>query len=105
VDVPDGAKLTFNVRGAPVTVMPTSVAIGDRSTSVSERVKKVELLIDTASIEAFLNDGEVSLTRFALGRENGISVRADGGMGSIRSLELFPLRSAWDNTTSARPAD
>ena len=108
VAIPDNAKLTFNVRGTPVTLTPTSVEIAGRSASVApvtQRVRKVELLIDTASIEAFLNDGEVSLTRFALPRENGISLRADGGTASsLRSLDLFALRSAW-HSTPARPAE
>lgn len=102
VEIAEGAKLTFNVRGVPITLTPTGVSSGGRSGSVAERVRSVELLVDTASVETFVNDGEVSLTRFVLPKENGLSVKAEGGQVTVRSMEVYPLRSAWSAAAEGR---
>lgn len=103
VSVPTGTRLTFNVRGTPIVITANAVQSGDRSSTVADKVQTVEMLIDTASIETFLNDGEVSLTQFALPRaENGITLRSEGGRATLRSLKLYPLRSAWTTPTDAR---
>ncbi len=51
--------------------------------------------MDRSSIEAFVNRGEVSTTRFVLPNENGLSVKAEGGPVTIQSLTVYPLNSAW----------
>jgi levanase/fructan beta-fructosidase len=96
VEVPMGSKLTFQIRGVPVTFDVNSVTSGKRSASAIRMVSKIEMLVDTASIETFVNDGEVSFTQFVLPHENGISVKAEGGPATIKSLTVWPLRSAWD---------
>jgi fructan beta-fructosidase len=53
------------------------------------------MLIDRASIEAFANDGEISSTRFFLPSENGLSMKAEAGTVRIKSLTIYPLKSAW----------
>ena len=90
-----GAKLIFDIRGQRITLTPTSLTVDRRSATVQEEVKTVELLVDTASIERFVNDGELSLTKFAIFAENGISVKAEGGSVVIRSMSVYPLHSAW----------
>jgi sucrose-6-phosphate hydrolase SacC (GH32 family) len=55
----------------------------------------VEFLVDRASIEAFVNRGEISSTRFVLPNENGLSMKAEGGSVIIQSLTVYPLNSTW----------
>jgi fructan beta-fructosidase len=95
IDIPEGAKLTFNIRGVTVILTSKTVESGGRPASVASRIKTVEILVDRASIEAFVNQGEISSTRFVLPKENGLSVKAEGGGVSIQSLTVWPLNSAW----------
>lgn len=100
VDIPERAKLTFNLRGIPVTLTPKALETGGRSAPVADRVRFVEILVDRASIETFINQGEISFTRFVLPKENGLSVKAEGGPVKILSLTVWPLRSAWKEGAS-----
>ena len=54
-------------------------------------------LVDRASIEAFVNRGEISSTRFVLPHENGLSAKAEGGPVTLQSLTVYPLKSAWSD--------
>jgi levanase/fructan beta-fructosidase len=93
--IPEGARLTFNVRGVPVILTSKSIESGGSPATVADRVKRVEILVDRTSIEAFVNGGEISATRFVLPKENGLSVKAEGGSVTIQSLTVYPLASAW----------
>ncbi len=95
VSIPDGAKLTFNLRGVPVILTSKTIESGTAPTPVLDKIKTVEILIDRASIETFVNHGEISATRFVLPSENGLSVKAEGASVSIKSLVVYPLKSAW----------
>ncbi len=95
VEIPEGAKLTFNLRGIPVIVTAKTVESGNAPVSVNDRVRTVEILVDRASIEAFVNDGEISSTRTVIPKDNGLSVKAEGGPVMIRALTVYPLNSAW----------
>jgi sucrose-6-phosphate hydrolase SacC (GH32 family) len=95
VSIPEGAKLTFNLRGVPLILTSNTVASGTSPTSVLDKVNTVEVLVDRASIETFINRGEISATRFVLPNENGLSVKAEGGSVTIQSLIVYPLNSAW----------
>ncbi len=97
VNIPEGSKLTFNLRGVPVVLTSKTVESGSRPASVLSKVAKVEILMDRASIELFVNGGEISSTRFVLPNENGLSVKAEGGAATIQSLTVHPLNSAWKN--------
>ena len=95
INIPEGARLTFNLRGVPVILTSKSVESGASPASVAGEIKRVEILVDRTSIEAFVNRGEISATRFVLPKENGISVKAEGGIVTIQSLVVYPLASAW----------
>ena len=97
VSIPEGAKLTFNIRGVPVVLTSTTVESGTHPAVVADRVKTVEILVDRASIETFVNRGEISSSRFVLPKENGLSVKAEGGPVTIQSLNVNQLGSAWTN--------
>jgi sucrose-6-phosphate hydrolase SacC (GH32 family) len=95
LSIPEGAKLAFNIRGIPVVLTSRTVESGHRPASVIDQIKTVEILVDRASIEVFVNGGEISSTRFFLPKENGLSVKAEGGPVTIQSLTIYPLKSAW----------
>lgn len=95
VSISEGAKLTFNLRGIPVVLTSKTVESGHKPAAVQAEIKKVEILLDRTSIETFVNDGEVSSTRYALPRSSGLSIKAEGGTVTIRSLTVYTLNSAW----------
>lgn len=95
VTVPEGAKLTFNLRGIPVVLTSKTLESGHEPAAVQGRIRKVEILVDRASVETYVNDGEVSSTRYALPKSSGLSVKAEGGEATIHSLTVHPLKSIW----------
>jgi sucrose-6-phosphate hydrolase SacC (GH32 family) len=95
VNIPSGARLTFNIRGVPVILTSKTVESGTSPASVFDQIKTVEILVDRTSIEIFVNQGEISSTRFVLPHENGLSVKAEGGSVTIQSLTVYQLNSAW----------
>jgi sucrose-6-phosphate hydrolase SacC (GH32 family) len=99
VNIPEGSKLVFNVRGIPVTLTSTTLEAGGRPARTMEPVSTIELLVDRTSIETFVNRGEVSLTRFVIPKEDGLSAKAEGGPIVLRSLTVFPLKPAWSDTS------
>jgi len=100
VEIPDGAKLTFRLRGIPVVATSKTLESGNSPASVAQHIRTLEILVDSASIEAFANHGEISSTRYVLPHENGLSVTAEGGSVSIKSLVVYPLDSVWPNSQS-----
>ncbi len=95
VSIPEGARLIFNLRGVPVVLTPTTIESGHKPASVQDQIRKVEILVDRTSIEAFVNGGEVSSTRYVLPKASGLSVKAEGGAVKISSLTVHQLKSAW----------
>jgi len=95
VEIPEGARLIFNLRGVPVVLTSHTLESGHSPAAVQDRVQKVEFLVDRTSLEAFVNEGEVSSTRYALPKANGLSLKAEGGSVTIQSLTVYPLSSAW----------
>jgi sucrose-6-phosphate hydrolase SacC (GH32 family) len=97
VNIPAGATLTFNFRGITVILTSNTIQSASSPAPVLDRIKTVEFLVDRTSIETFVNHGEISVTRFVLPHENGLSVKAEGGPVTIRSLIVYPLNSAWSD--------
>jgi fructan beta-fructosidase len=95
VSIPEDTKLVFNLRGVSVVFTSRTIENGAAPAPVAEQIKSVEILMDRTSIEVFVNQGEVSSTRFVLPGESGLSVRAEGGSATIHSLVVHPLKSAW----------
>lgn len=95
VEIPEGARLIFNLRGIPVMLTNKTIESGHKPAPVQDRIRKVEILVDRTSVEVFVNDGEVSSTRFALPKGGGLSLKAEGGPVKIQSLTVHPLNSAW----------
>jgi fructan beta-fructosidase len=95
VEIPEGSRLKFLLRGVPLVLTDKSIqVIGTRGETI-DKVKNVEILLDRGSLEAFVNDGEISSTNFVLPNLNGLSVAAEGGPVTIRSITVNPLKSIW----------
>ncbi|MDB6170861.1 MAG: hypothetical protein JWL59_172 [Chthoniobacteraceae bacterium] len=97
VSIKEGARLIFNLRGVPVILTSRTLESGHKPASVQDEIRKVELLVDRTSIETFVNQGEISSTRYVLPKTSGLSVKAEGGPVTIHSLTVYPLNSAWAN--------
>lgn len=95
VEIPDGASLVFSLRGESVVLTSKDMNSGEANGTVQGRVRNVDILLDRASIETFVNDGELSSTRYVLPKAEGVLVKAEGGPVVIRSMSLTPLKSAW----------
>ena len=95
VNIPTGARLTFNLRGITVILTSNTIQSATSPAPVLDRIKMVEFLVDRTSVETFVNHGEISATRFVLPHENGLSVKAEGGTVTIHSLTVHSLNSAW----------
>lgn len=95
VSIPAGASLTFNVAGTPVVLTSKTLENGHNPAAVIDQVETIELLVDRGSIEAYVNGGEISSTRFALQSQEGVSIKAKGSAISIHSLTIYPLKSIW----------
>lgn len=95
LEIPEGSHLILNLRGVPVILTSTTLESGHKPASVQGRIHHLEILIDRASIETYINDGEISSTRYALPKSNGLSAKAEGGPVTFKSLVIHTLRSAW----------
>lgn len=95
VEIPEGSRLIFNLRGESVVLSAHDLQSGPAQGRTQGGVKTVEILLDRASVETFVNDGELSSTRYALPAGHGLFVKAEGGPAKIRSLTLWPLKSVW----------
>ncbi|RYG21458.1 hypothetical protein EON82_18795 [bacterium] len=95
VEIPEGANLIVSLRGESVVLSSNGLVSGEAAGKTQGGVRNIDILLDRASIEAFVNDGELSSTRYVLPRSNGIFLKADGGSVKIRSLTLWPLKSIW----------
>jgi len=93
VSIPEGSNLVISLRGEAVSLSAKGLASGEAFGAV--RVRTVEILLDRGSIETFVNDGELSSTRFALPASEGLFLKADGGPVTVHSLTLTPLKSIW----------
>ena len=96
VEFSEGAALTFHLNGAAVTLTERSVACNSQPAAVPRGIKTVEILLDRTSVETFVNDGEVSVSACFLPTDTHLAVECVSGSATLRSLQVFPLRSIWD---------
>ena len=98
------AKLSIRLHGQAVTYAGGTLSCLGKSAAVSPVEGKVALrcLVDRTSLEAFANEGEVSMSFCFLPKKNDtkLEVRAEGGDVRIESLRVWRLRSAWGAATS-----
>lgn len=99
VSIPEGASLTFVIRGTPVVLGHRSVDNGSGEQRLSGPLKKAEILVDRTSIEVFAGDGEISVSRCFLPASGSLRVSATGGAVAVSDLTLWTLADIW--TTGA----
>ncbi len=87
VEIHEDARLVLILRGTTIAIEP--------KTPDANPVRSFDVLLDRASIETFLNHGELSRTQTVLPTAEGLSLRAEGGTVTLRSLALIPLKSIW----------
>jgi len=92
VEIPADARLAAKLCGVPVVFRKR---LADTTPTGGSDVRTIEILLDRGSIETFVNHGELSSTRFALPKANGLSLEATGAPVKLVSVELFPLKSIW----------
>jgi fructan beta-fructosidase len=95
LEMGENAKAVFEVRGASVIVTRTGIGSGEAKGSVAKDVQRVEMLVDRTSIEAFVNDGELSSSRCFVPSASGIGLRAEGGEVRLKKMTVWPVNSAW----------
>lgn len=95
VEVPEGATIVFNLRGMSVRLSKSELRVGESSGSIVEDIKKVEILVDRASVEVFVNDGQISCTKVLKPSSPGITLKVQGDKATVRSLRLTTLKGMW----------
>ena len=97
----DATAVGFKLRGQEVryNVAEQQLTFLERSGPLAPKDGKIRLqiLVDRISIEAFGNDGELSMTSyFVPDLENAdIGVYAEGGAATLVSLKVHELKSSW----------
>ena len=95
VAIPKGATLHFSLRGVPVEFTSKTIHSGDSHGVTQGTVETIEVLLDRGSLETFVNQGEISCTRYALPNKPGLSINAEGAPITLKSLTVYELKSAW----------
>lgn len=101
VEKSEGTKLVLNVLGSIVEYDLKQGVLNSHGSSVPLAPRDgrvhIRVLVDRLSVETFGNEGEVSLTNFAImqDRATPLSLQAEGGSAHILSLEVRPLASIW----------
>jgi levanase/fructan beta-fructosidase len=95
VEIPEGSRLVFDLRGVPLILSAMAIQVGDTHGTAIGKVQSVEILLDRASLEAFVNEGEISSTNNCFPAREGISVKAEGGPAVLKSVAIHELKSMW----------
>ncbi|MDD2841667.1 MAG: glycoside hydrolase family 32 protein [Tolumonas sp.] len=97
----------YNFRDNTIFVIRDKDAIADLMPEVYREVRKapaparngvvtLDIIVDTTSIEVFVNNGEVVLSNLVFGASgaNELSVESFGGATELRSFQLSPIKVA-----------
>ncbi|MCW1915578.1 glycoside hydrolase family 32 protein [Luteolibacter sp. GHJ8] len=95
VEIPQGSTVLINVRGMELRLQKNSLRVGDSFGSIPDDVKKVEILVDRASVEAFVNEGQISCTKVLRPNAPGITLKVQGGEATVHSLKRTALKGMW----------
>jgi levanase/fructan beta-fructosidase len=95
VEIPTGSTVVIDVRGTQVRLGKSSLQVGNSSATIREDVRKVEILVDRASLEVFVNDGQISCTKVLRPATPATSMKAEGGGAVVHALRLTTLKGMW----------
>ena len=100
--------IKFRVRGSQVILRKNSLEVIDAgggssnaSITIPDDVSDVELLVDRASLEVFINDGQISCTRNLIPSDNTLSVVVEGNTATVHSVRMTPLSSLWNQSKTS----
>lgn len=87
-----GEKVLCSGRTAKLTVRDVTVDLPVRDSTFS-----LDILLDRRSIEVFVNDGEVAISRERASLPEGktVGLSSGGGTTRVRSLDVSRVRSVW----------
>jgi sucrose-6-phosphate hydrolase SacC (GH32 family) len=101
VEIGDAQKVGFIMRGVPVLYHAgkQEITCGHASGALASVKGKIslEVLVDRASLELFGNGGGTYLVAGMIPPDDNTSLEVvgTGGMATVKSLEVYELRSAW----------
>jgi len=101
IELGDAQEVGFIIRGLPVLYHAAKQEISCGKARgplrLVERRVRLEVLVDRASIELFCNGGETYLVAGMIPPDDNTSPQlvSEGGTATVRSLEVYELRSAW----------
>ena len=92
-------KVVFNLRGSAVTYDGRTLATPRGRGALKPRGGRitVRILVDRGSVEAFGNEGRLSLTSYAIHEPANLdlSLTVEGGDAVLNKLVVNELKSAW----------
>ncbi|TKK78237.1 glycoside hydrolase family 32 protein [Kribbella jiaozuonensis] len=91
---PDG-ELALDICGTRVTVTSGGIAVLDAEQPTITAVRKLDILVDTTSIEVFANDGEASLTACVQPGHYELTLTPSEADCTLGELEVVELASIW----------
>ena len=95
----DAARFGVRLHETAITYAGGKVSClgGTADASLINGSVKLRILVDRASLEVFVNDGEVSMTSIFKPKEKntGLELYARDGNVNIRSLRISKLKSSW----------
>ncbi len=97
----DAIEVGFNLRGVPVSydVKKQELICKDKTAPLKllDGRLRLQVLVDRTSIEIYASDGLVYMPMGVIPKDEdkSLGVFAKGSAATIRSLEVFELRSAW----------
>jgi hypothetical protein len=89
------AELALDICGTRVTATSAGIAVLGGEQPTITAVRKLDILVDTTSIEVFANDGEASLTACVQPGHYELTLTASGADCTLRELEVVELASIW----------
>lgn len=95
VQIPANAYLIVSLRGESVVFGEKTVSSEVANGTTQDPIRSIDILLDRTSIETFVNDGEVSSTRFVLPQREGIHLKAEGGNVRLWDVKLSKMNSIW----------
>ena len=95
VEIPAGAVLDLDLCGRRVFVERDRIVVEGATQSTHFPVRRIDILLDVASVEVFANDGEASLTAYAFSGPAEIRVTALHAPVTFRRTRVAELDSIW----------
>ncbi len=89
-----GTEISYNVKRGTLSVLNSTVPVVPVDNKIS-----IEMLIDRASIEIFVNGGQTVISNCFAPTEGaeGYVLYTNGGELGVDKLDIFEMKSIWDN--------